>query len=168
MIILYNSAPILTLETTGPDDGWHIVQKDCAIGTDASESIFDLPADIKSKVLWVDLCFRAMEFSENRTLIPYKIDKNRMYWGGERYDTEVTSYIEKRKITFVLEPGLLESALTWAQLERRKRWTANFKETCIYVFSFVIFLEILGRAIGWIMRGFFRKEPQQEFPTAPV
>lgn len=163
VISFFQDRPILTLETTAPNDGWHITNRLCE-GTDASESIYDPPTPLSKNVLWIDLCFRASEFSGNEMLIPYAVDRDGQVWGNELNSSEVISYIKDRKQSFSLAPTTKESAVAWATKKQRESWMENFWSTSIIVASIVIFLELFGRSLGWIARGFVRKQTQPDSP----
>lgn len=164
VIVLYDEPPSFNFQTNGPNDGWHFTKERCEID-DASETIFDLPGELDEKIAFIDLCFRAMDFPGQRDLIPYKIDSEGLFWGGETYNAEVSEYVERRANDFKLTTVQQDVLLELAKRERDRRWMNNLIDTLIVLVSIVLALEIFGRTLGWIFKGFTAAKGSSDTPT---
>jgi hypothetical protein len=153
-IVTYDGLPGYYFETNGPNDGWHFTKEECKIQTDAWRVIYDLPDDLDKKIAFIELCFRAIDFPDKRDLIPYRTDSKGFIWGGEAYDDEVSEYIERRAKQFKLTAPQQDALLELAKREYDRRWRENLLDILIVLAPIVFGLEIFGRTLGWIFKGF--------------
>lgn len=158
-VSLYMSEPIiyLKLDTSAPDDGWQMSERPCESGKDASEYIYDLPEDFPKKVDSLELCFRASPlFRDDGDLIPYA-RKGGYLFADERYSDNVQSYIGKRSNYLNLSAKLKSEISNWASEEYWRRWRNNAQTNIIVSLSLILLIELSGRLIGWISRGFMAR-----------
>jgi hypothetical protein len=138
----------LTYETLGPNLPFTKTDAQCET-RDRSEYLFNF-AISESESITIKLCFRAQSFSNDRWLIPYKLDDSSFVWGDGPYSNKVTNYAEQRKTSFALP--LDDRKLAIEQLSE-KRWENRWSAAKTIVIGWGV-LAMLTWVIGWIVRGF--------------
>lgn len=96
-------------------------------------------------------CFKAHKTDKGQMLIPYRVDwKDKQWWGGERYSSEVSRYKNQTSSEFRLSKADSE----WADSQW---WPARWKQIrdgALWLFGGWLVLWIFASVTGWIVRGF--------------
>jgi len=103
------------------------------------------------------LCFRSADFN-GKQLIPYTIDDKDMMTGNEKSSSYVTNYTRRESKEFQIPKEDLENFP--AVFEEDKFWY----QVGIMIVGFLAVgvMEILGKIMGWIIRGFIKLETKVE------
>ena len=121
---------------------------DCG-SDDASET--DYTKTKSGTSVRLQFCFRAQEFESGERLIVHKSDdKKKLWWGGRRYSSEVSSYIAQ----FVSRFQLPRADSDWADSQK---WPARLRqlwESSRIIFGGLFGLWVFASLTGWIVRGF--------------
>jgi hypothetical protein len=167
VIVAYSTTPYISLHftTPTPSSNFRITQDECDTGIDAIEHTSRDIAPGRS--VSTELCFKSQLFSSNqRQLVPYKVDSNGTMWGNSPYSTEVSTYTKMRAENFVLSDTDRQSALT----EWNSQWWRKVRNGVFIAIGGWIGLSILQALIGWIVRGFagipWGKDRRPELPTS--
>ncbi len=106
---------------------------------------------LNGRAVYVTLCFKAMNFGENRDpLVPYKVDDEGMVWGAGAYTSDVMSYTDSVERDFSFSPS--EEAWVESEVARLKReqWAVSLGALAV---GLAIFWALVW-VVGWIVRGF--------------
>jgi hypothetical protein len=147
ILVFFVSKPslFLTYETAGPALPFVNANKSSCSRPDASKSLLSYDLE-EGKTLWIDLCFKAKRYPNGSMRVPYNAEG----WGDTPDSSDVRAYMETRAAQFMLTGDLRKSALDQWSRERR----SQFWQALAAAAGGVLFIALLSRIIGWIVRGF--------------
>jgi len=173
IVVAYSQTPYvsITMFTGMPDDPFARIA-DMPCGTD-DDSEYVTREFAPGRTVSVHLCFMAATASDNRRLIPFRMDADGKRWmGNEKYTSEVMNYTAARGRQFALSADDRSRA---AELWDAARWE-NLRNAGAFLVGGWIVLCLLQLIIGWIVRGFMgipwgqdrRPEQGQTVPAPPA
>lgn len=99
----------------------------------------------------IALCLLAMSFgSDERRLIPYKVDEKNMVWGEARFSSEVRDYEKTLEKRFAIPTQDVEAV----EKEIASSFWRQWREGSGYLAIGLLVYACLVWGIGWIVRGF--------------
>ncbi len=133
-----------------PNGDWLRADEPCYTETDTLEYV---EREHGGKGFSFALCFRSTDFNGKR-LIPFAIDNQDMVTGDEKTSTSVRNYVRRKSSEFQIPKEDLEDFP--AVFEEDKLWY----QIGIMIVAVVaaLLLEIVGRILGWVVRGFVNFE----------
>lgn len=99
----------------------------------------------------IDVCLLSSSFGDDGTqLVPFRKEKNGMYWGAPAYSDDVNTYADSIEASFSLPASEL------ARIERdvSRRYWKHMRETLGGLAIGLGIFWVLVWAIGWVVRGF--------------
>jgi hypothetical protein len=111
-----------------------------------------------SKVLWtpkgdraeVDFVFLARKTNDGTEVVPYRREAGKE-WADHPYSDEVTAYTKQVIESFTFSQGDEE----WISRQWWKIGGRNLGLGVVFVVLSLLFLNVISRTTGWIVRGFF-------------
>lgn len=99
----------------------------------------------------IELCLLAMSFgTEERRLIPYRVDEKNMIWGETTYSSEVSAYEKTLEKRFALPTQDVDGIEKEISARYWKQWREGLGYLSIGLIAFTGIVWI----VGWIARGF--------------
>lgn len=148
-----NLPPIYPLkyELRVPNAGW--LRSDYPCRAVDEEILID--KKLNDEVHEIALCFRSADFN-GKQLIPYRVlEEEDMIAGDEKTSKNVRNYIAKKMKQFEIPDEDVEN---FPQVFKNDRFDTQLGFSIVAVLG-IFALEILGRLLGWIARGFIAQRP---------